>query len=96
MSSNTCAIIDRGCVVTDSSNIDAILSYTNKHGGMMEHEIQINLDNYGVDEENPVTMKDFVYNGVYSYRKIKLFVRDHFNPSVISPFQADDEWILVY
>lgn len=96
VSSQTCAIVDKGLILTDRDNIDCIISYYNKKGNVIENNISINIQNYAVNPENPVTMKDFVYTGNYSTKKIKLFVRDHNVPQIIAPFQDEDTWLTIF
>lgn len=95
VSSNTCAVIDKGFVITDSPYINAILSYETKDK-IIEKKIKINIKNNAVDEEDPVQMSDFIYKNKYQYKKIKLFVRDHYNQEILEPFQEEDEWIYVF
>lgn len=100
VSSSTCTIIDKGFILSDEPQVDAVLTYQKSDGDIIEKDIKINLNNYSVDSENPVNMEDFVYNGDFEYRQIKLYVRDHNNPSIIDCFQDEDKdkdnWICVF
>lgn len=89
-------ILDPGYVLTDKPYIKGLINYETKDGKQKETEIRINLVNGGVDPENPVDFNPFVYSLQYSYKKIKLYVRDHDKPDIISCFQNEDEWIYVY
>lgn len=95
VSDKTCTIVDKGFVITDEPSINAILSYEVKDK-LKETPIKINITNNAVDEDNPVQIKPFIYKNKYQYKKIKLFIRDHYNNDIIAPFQDEDEWIYVF
>jgi hypothetical protein len=41
-------------------------------------------------------MEDFIYSGEFGYKEIKLYIRDHNNPTILDCFQNDDEWLQVF
>lgn len=96
ISESTIRVVDKGFVITQRPYIDAVLSYQFKDN-YVEHPIRINITNNMVDTEHPVTMeKGAVYSNDINYKSIKLFLRDHNNPEIITPLQSDDAWIKVF
>lgn len=89
-------VIDPGYILTDNKQIEGIISYEDKEGKQKEIKALFNISNNGIDLENPICFNPFIYNQNYEYKKIKLYVRDHDKPDIISCFQNDDEWIYVY
>lgn len=96
VSSATCRVIDKGFILSENDQIEATLSYQKQDGDIIEKDILINLNNYSVDSENPVEMEDFIYSGEFGYKEIKLYIRDHNNPTILDCFQNDDEWLQVF
>lgn len=89
-------VIDKGFILTKKHYIEAVISYEDRDGKIIEHYMQINIINNAVDEEHPVSFENFVYNNDINYKKIKLFIRDHNDNNVIVPFQDDNVYIKIY
>jgi len=87
VSEYTCAVIDKGFILTELDSVNAQLGYYDIQGDLHEYDMKINILNNAINEEHPVQIKNFVYNGPETkYRKIKLYVRDHNNFDKITPF----------
>lgn len=87
-------VLSKGLFFTQNERdiIPAIATYEDPESGeIIEHSLKINLYNGMVDEENPICMNPFVYNGKVPYTNIELGVRDHSIPEDFVSFCTSTE-----
>lgn len=69
-------IINKGYFITSLEQIDGYLSYMNKKNELEEQEIKINLLNYMINEEDPMSFDSFIYNNDINFKNINLIIQD--------------------
>ena len=89
VSEENVVILNKGFFIAKTNNINAIASYINKSGKVIEKKIIINLLNNMVDINNPLTFKPFIYNNKVKEKHIRLKIRDSLNRERTTYFLND-------
>lgn len=71
--------------------VDAIISYENKDGRIIEYPAIVNLHNYMVNPVAGLDFKCFVYENEIDSKKVRIIVRDHNNKDAF----AMSEWFMI-
>jgi len=91
-----CVVIDKGFIMTNNDQVDAIISYEDSKGMIKDKPVKLNILNNALDENDPIEMDEFIYSKEYTFTRLKLFIRDHDHPEDIAPLQGEDGWISVF
>ena len=91
ISKNSFIILNKGFFLTKEKYVEGIVSYEDKRGKIIDTIVKFNLVNGMIDENNPVTMRDFIYRGELVKKRIILMVRDAFNKNKFDYFSKDNE-----
>ena len=91
ISKNSFVILNKGFFLTKEKQVEGIVSYEDKRGKIIDTIVKFNLVNGMIDENNPVTMRDFIYRGELVKKRIILMVRDAFNKNKFDYFSKDNE-----
>ena len=91
ISKKSFVILNKGFFITKERTVEGIVSYEDKRGKIVDTVVKFNLVNGMIDEDNPVTMKNFIYRGEYIKKRILLMVRDAFNKTKFDYFSKDNE-----
>lgn len=75
-----------------SNRIPVNIEYATKDGRLIQIEAEAPLNNYMLDAEKiPLDFECFVYEGTMNPKKVRMFVRDHDDPSIY----AESDWFWV-